>query len=64
MIKPRVLEGLKNIAADPYVGKKLKGPLRHLHSLRVGEYRIIYQVERPKSVIVMTIVPRGNAYKD
>lgn len=61
IIKPRVLAGLDDIASDAHAGKALKGPLAHVRSLRVGEYRVLYQIE-VSDVIIMTVVARGSAY--
>ncbi len=65
IIQKRVLFSIDSIATNPLVGKKLRGPLSPYRSLRVGEYRIIYEItKQQKQVIIMTIVPRGRAYKD
>ncbi len=49
---------------EPCVGHELQGRLRGLRSLRVGSYRIIYQLaERDKTVRVATIRHRSVAYR-
>lgn len=63
-IQQRALSGAESIHENPLIGKKLQGPLTAYRSLRIGEYRIVYQVSaKPKQVIIMTIAPRGRAYQ-
>jgi len=39
------------LAADPFVGKSLKGTLKGLYSYRIGDYRIIYDVIKDRLAI-------------
>jgi mRNA interferase RelE/StbE len=56
-------EGLAGLERDPLSGHALRGRLRGLRSLRVGAYRIIYQVtEGGATVRVATIRHRSTAY--
>ncbi len=49
---------------DPYVGHALRGRLRGLRSLRVGTYRIIYQLgDNDQTVRVVAIRHRSVAYR-
>lgn len=43
-------------------GKPLRGELRSLWALRVGDYRVIYQV-RGEAVVILRIVNRRDAYR-
>jgi len=44
--------------------KKLQGKYRGLFRLQIGDYRAIFKVERNQPIIlVIDIVPRGNAYR-
>jgi mRNA interferase RelE/StbE len=55
---------INSLKTSPRRGKLLKGDLRHLRSLRVGVYRVIYRLERSsKTVIVETIRHRSEAYR-
>lgn len=48
--------------AEPALGKKLKGPLDGLRSVRLGRsHRIIYSIDAA-GVVVMTVVARKDAY--
>jgi len=43
--------------------RPLVGKLKGFYRLRVGEYRIIFEIDRPnKRIGIHIIVPRGNAY--
>lgn len=59
-----VLEALTILEADPEVGHKLRGRLQGVLALRIGAYRILYEVrEAGKTVRVLSIRHRGSAYK-
>lgn len=45
-----VIESLRN---NPYQGKKLKGRMKGDYSVRVGDYRIVYDVYKDKLIIVV-----------
>ena len=51
-----VLERASELETEPYLGKWLTGPLRGLMSLRVGEYRVIYHVDKPKNTVWLIAV--------
>ncbi|OGX27500.1 MAG: hypothetical protein A3D10_04190 [Omnitrophica WOR_2 bacterium RIFCSPHIGHO2_02_FULL_48_11] len=60
----RFTKAFEQIARDPYCGKALKGELHNLFSYRMGDYRIIYQIEKNKvTVIVLKIGHRKDVYK-
>jgi len=41
----RVVEAVKGLLLDPYVGTPLSEPFRGLWRVRVGDYRILYEVD-------------------
>jgi mRNA interferase RelE/StbE len=57
---------IENLAADPYSHpniKPLKGVLRGRFRYRVGDWRVVYQVDAVrKRVNVLLIAPRGAVY--
>jgi mRNA-degrading endonuclease RelE of RelBE toxin-antitoxin system len=58
-----VEEVLSLLQRDPNAGYPLRGRLRGLHSLRVGSYRIIYQLtEDERTVRVAAVRHRSVAY--
>jgi len=42
--------------------KKLRGYKNH-YRIRVGKYRILFELEKPRKIIVHAILPRKEAYK-
>jgi mRNA interferase RelE/StbE len=59
-----VEDALGELAADPELGHPLRGRLRGLRSMRVGAYRVIYQlVENGRTVRVAAIRHRAAAYR-
>jgi mRNA interferase RelE/StbE len=58
-----IQDALRLLERDPLVGHALRGRLRGLRSLRVGTFRIIYQLaEDEKTVRVVAIRHRSVAY--
>lgn len=58
-----IQDALGLLERDPLVGHALRGRLRGLRSLRVGTFRIIYQlVEDERTVRVVAIRHRSVAY--
>jgi mRNA interferase RelE/StbE len=56
-------EALALLEREPHSGYPLRGRLRGLYSLRIGSYRIIYQLaDSDKTVRVATIRHRSVAY--
>ncbi len=59
-----VLERCSELESDPYLGKRLTGPLRGLLSLRVGDYRVIYHVDLPKNTVWLVAVGHRKSIYD
>jgi mRNA interferase RelE/StbE len=58
-----VVEALGLLERDPEAGHLLRGRLRGLRSLRVGTYRIIYQVDDDQRLVrVLAVRHRSVAY--
>lgn len=56
-------DALGLLERDPRAGHALRGKLRGLYSLRVGTYRILYQLtDGEQTVRVAAIRHRGTAY--
>lgn len=59
-----VEDALGVLAREPWRGAELRGRLRGLRSLRVGRYRIIYQLSEDEQVVrVAAIRHRSAAYR-
>lgn len=61
-----IREKIEAIAANPYAehpnAKKLQG--REGYRLRVGDWRVIYEIQNHQLVIlVLKVAPRGEVYK-
>lgn len=60
----RIIQKIEGLCANPFAAagvKKLAG--REGYRLRVGDWRVIYRIERERLVIdVITIAPRQGAY--
>jgi mRNA-degrading endonuclease RelE of RelBE toxin-antitoxin system len=63
-MRARVIKALERVRADPLRGKRLRGELGGLFSLRIGEMRAVYEVDTDEMVMVLhAIGPRGDIYK-
>ena len=51
--RPRLIAAIDQLAEQPHIGKLLKGDLSGLRRLRVGKYRIIYEVDDGKVLILI-----------
>jgi mRNA interferase RelE/StbE len=57
-------DALGLLERDPYAGHELRGRLRGLRSLRVGSYRVIYQLTDGGQIVrVAAIRHRSVAYR-
>jgi mRNA interferase RelE/StbE len=57
-------DALGLLERDPKAGHELRGKLRGLYSLRVGAYRILYQLtDAEQTIRVAAIRHRGVAYR-
>ena len=62
--RARIVEGIKRLADNPFLGNALKGELRGLRRLRVGDYRIIYEVQDDALlVLVIRIAHRREVHR-
>lgn len=62
--RERIVNGIIGLLQEPPQGdiKALKGSLQGLNRLRVGSWRITYEVTA-QTVDILSISPRGGAYK-
>jgi mRNA interferase RelE/StbE len=60
----RVVEAIDNLKANPHSGTLLKGQLTGLRRIRVGNYRVIYEVQHAVLVIlVLRVGHRKEIYR-
>ena len=59
----RIIQKLKDLESNAELGKPLTGRLSGLWSLRIGDYRALYQIRHNEVLIlVLRIGHRKNAY--
>ena len=65
-IKNKILEALITLRDYGFSRrldiKKLRGYKNH-YRIRIGEYRILFELEKPNNITVYAILPRKKAYK-
>jgi mRNA interferase RelE/StbE len=62
--RQRLIEAIDNLAGNPHVGKLLKGDLSGLRRIRVGTYRVIYEINEGEIlVLVLRVAHRKKAYR-
>lgn len=58
----KVLAKIQSLASDPRAGKPLVGPLEGKWSVRVGDWRVIYETGQAV-ITVLTVNHRREVYK-
>lgn len=62
-IGKKISHQIDALKIHPYLGSKLQGSDQDTRRIRVGDYRIIYEVyENHLLIVVVYIGPRGSAY--
>ncbi len=62
--RARIIEAIDRLAENPFLGNALKGELRGLRRLRVGDYRVLYEVQDDALlVLVVRIAHRRDVYR-
>lgn len=60
----RIVRAIDRLGDQPLAGTALKGELRGLRRIRVGRYRVLYEVLHGELVIlVVRVRSRGEAYQ-
>lgn len=63
-VRKRLIEAIDGLGKEPLTGVLLKGGLRGLRRLRVGNYRIVYEVLNDKLIVlVIRVAHRREAYR-
>lgn len=63
-IAEAILDALTVLGGEPESGKRLRGHFAGLWSLRIGSYRLIYEVrDKGKTVRVVAVLHRKIAYR-
>lgn len=62
--RARLVASIDELAENPFLGESLKGKLRGLRRIRVGAYRIIYELlDKALVVLVVRVAHRQSAYR-
>ncbi len=62
--RARIVAAIDRLAETPYLGSTLKGELRGLRRLRVGDWRVLYEVQDDVLVVlVVRVAHRREAYR-
>lgn len=63
-IQVRLVRAATGLGDNPLVGQKLQGDLAGRRRFRVGDYRIIYEHDsKRRLVVIVAIRSRGGAYR-
>ena len=62
--RERIVYAIDRLAEQPHAGHSLKGDLRGLRRIRVGDYRVIYELlDNELVVLVVRVAHRREAYR-
>ena len=62
--RARIVAAIDRLAETPHLGAALKGDLRGLRRIRVGDYRMVYEVQDDELVVlVVRVAHRQDAYR-
>lgn len=60
----RIVNAIDRLAENPFLGSVLKGELRGLRRLRLGDYRVLYEIRNDELVVlVVRIAHRREVYR-
>ena len=60
----RLIEHIDALADNPFRGTQLKGELTGLRRIRVGQYRVIYEIQNdPLIILVIRVGHRKDIYR-
>ncbi len=60
----RIVEAIDRLATEPFAGGVLKGEFSGLRRLRVGQYRIVYEVSHQAlTILIVRIGHRRDVYR-
>ena len=63
-INQRIISSIEDLPRNPFLGKHLRGELKGMYSLRVGEYRVVYSIdERNRELVVHAAKHRSKVYE-
>ncbi|MGB9675839.1 MAG: type II toxin-antitoxin system RelE family toxin [Candidatus Bathyarchaeales archaeon] len=60
-IQARIIREINTLKTNPYVGKPLRGEWKGVYSLRIGDYRVLYQIKK-NEVFLLVVGHRKRVY--
>ena len=62
--RERIVDAIDRLGEQPHSGYPLKGDLRGLRRIRVGDYRVVYELlDNELMVLVVRVAHRREAYR-
>ena len=62
--RERIVDAIDRLGEQPHSGYPLKGDLRGLRRIRVGDYRVVYELlDNELVVLVVRVAHRREAYR-
>lgn len=61
-VQIRILSQVNILKINPYAGKPLRGVWKGIYSLRVGDYRVLYQI-KGNEVFLLVVGHRKRIYE-
>ncbi|MDE0064344.1 MAG: type II toxin-antitoxin system RelE/ParE family toxin [Gammaproteobacteria bacterium] len=60
----KIVAAIDALAGNPFVGSALKGQLQGLRRIRVGDYRVVYEIQQGQLVVlVIAVAHRREVYR-
>ena len=60
----RIVAAIDALAENPYIGSALKGQLRGLRRVRIGDYRVVYEIQDEQLIVlVIGVAHRRDVYR-
>ncbi|MEM3622172.1 MAG: type II toxin-antitoxin system RelE/ParE family toxin [Candidatus Bathyarchaeia archaeon] len=60
-VQVRIIQEISILKTNPYVGKPLRGEWKGVYSLRIGDYRVLYQIKK-NEVFLLVVGHRKRVY--
>ena len=62
--RARIASAIDRLARNPYLGTALKGDLKGLRQLRMGDYRVLYEIRDDELIVlVIRVAHRRDVYR-
>ncbi|MXX05959.1 MAG: type II toxin-antitoxin system RelE/ParE family toxin [Gammaproteobacteria bacterium] len=62
--RTRIVNAIDRLAENPYLGSALKGDLKGLRRLRIGDHRVLYEVRDDELIVlIIRVAHRRNVYR-